>query len=1006
MVGMGTPPARDQYDTVDEAALPAPDTDPDVRSPAVVVVQTERHVDLPPGSPIDTEQLPRGAAIGRYLVLSRLGAGGMGVVYAAYDPDLDRKVAIKLLRSRQMTAKGNTAGRMRFLREAQALARLSHPNVTAVYDVGTAYNQVFVAMEFIDGCTLRDWLYVKRPSLPEILGIFRRAGQGLLAAHQAGMVHRDFKPDNVLVGSDGQVRVSDFGLARALHDPGERPENKVTPAKATPAKATPKTPTLAKSTPARVSLTKSAPTKVSLPKSTPANISREPSQEPHQDGSGEQALHVPITQVGELLGTPRYMAPEQFRGDSTDQRTDLFSFCVALWEAVYGVHPFSEGSSQDIQELCLATTLGKLVPPPGDRKIPAWLHRILLRGLAPEPADRYPSMAELLHELSRDRRRRQLRVATAALGVALVALGGWGVNTLLQRNQLLCRAAALRLGGVWNGEVRSVLRSALLATGHPQAEATAQRVLSELDNYTAQWAAMRVEACVATHVRGEQSAELLDLRMQCLDRRLQEVEALTQELRTVDRQTIERVVHARYDFTPTAVCADAAALRVPVPLPERPEVRAQVEALYREMAVLKAQDFSGRYSEMAPRARTALATAHTIGYGPAEAQAAFILGKVEFRNGDIAGAQRDFERAAALSLSSGNSSVLANSLVLIHHIVGISRRQYDQAPVWQELAASAIARSAEAARTRPQLLSDSCVVASSRKRYSEAVQLCQQAIALQAQLTGEQSPEAAAYMNNLASVYRHSGQTAEALQEYQRALQILVQHSGRQHPLATMTLRNWASLLFDTGQIQEAAGRYNEALTLIEQRFGRDDPRLLDALSTVVLAERRLHNLPRARASAERMLAIARKTFGEQHEKTAAAHEALAQVLYEQERFAESLAQHEAARPLLEQAHDDGPLADNLIGSANCLRALARPAEALPLLERALQLLKSGADNSLIPDGQFALAQTLWAMGKRKQQPRALTAAQVARSGYEQLGPPARDQLAAVSAWIAEHDAK
>src|SRR3954453_18295126 len=166
----------------------------------------------PPRQP--GEPLPRGSAVGRYVVLERIGSGGMGVVYAAYDPELDRKVALKLLRPDRAGAVGEAA--LRLQREAQAIARLSDPHVVAVYDAGTLGEQVFVAMEFVEGRTLREWLKAEPRSWSEILKAFLAAGRGLAAAHDAGLVHRDFKPDNVLLGGDGRVKVADFGLARPV----------------------------------------------------------------------------------------------------------------------------------------------------------------------------------------------------------------------------------------------------------------------------------------------------------------------------------------------------------------------------------------------------------------------------------------------------------------------------------------------------------------------------------------------------------------------------------------------------------------------------------------------------------------------------------------------------------------------------------------------------------------------------------------------------------------------
>jgi serine/threonine protein kinase len=238
-----------------------------------------------------TSALGRGDRLGRYVIIDLLGSGGMGVVYTAYDPDLDRRVALKLLRPDRGPSWGET-GRLRLLREAQAIARLSHPNVIAVYDAGSFGDQVFVAMEFIEGGTLRQWLE-ERPPWREVLDRFLLAGRGLAAAHAAGLVHRDFKPDNVLLSRDGRVRVMDFGLARPIGEPSRMEEWRA-----------------------------------------PA-------------GSGGN-LASPLTQWGEALGTPGYMAPEQLRGEASDARSDQFSFCVSLYEALYGERPFLGDSPREI----------------------------------------------------------------------------------------------------------------------------------------------------------------------------------------------------------------------------------------------------------------------------------------------------------------------------------------------------------------------------------------------------------------------------------------------------------------------------------------------------------------------------------------------------------------------------------------------------------------------------------------------------------------------------------
>ena len=287
------------------------------------------------------EPLHPGTEIGRYRVLHRVGAGSAGVVYAARDCELDRTVAIKILRA-DAGASLRAGLEDRLIREARAMAQLAHPNVVAVYEIGRFRDQVFLAMELVDGWTLARWLSIAPRSRREILEVFDAAGLGLAAAHAAGLVHRDFKPANVLVGRDGRVRVGDFGLV----DGGSAPS------------------------------------------------------------------------PGELVGTPYFIAPEQFRGEPADPRSDQFAFCVALYRALYRAHPFSGAT---VAELAASVTAGRLRPPPRGARVPRWLARIIARGLSPAPAQRYPSMEALLRALRREPGRWVRRAAAAA---AIAALAG------------------------------------------------------------------------------------------------------------------------------------------------------------------------------------------------------------------------------------------------------------------------------------------------------------------------------------------------------------------------------------------------------------------------------------------------------------------------------------------------------------------------------------------------------------------------------------------------------
>jgi predicted Ser/Thr protein kinase len=310
-----------------------------------------------------------GRVLGRYTLAERLGAGAMGVVYRAVDRDLGRSVAVKLLH------RPDSALTDRLVREARSMAQVNHPNVVAVYDVGVDGGTTYIAMELVTGASLRAWQQARR-AIPELLEAYLAAGRGLAAAHAAGIVHRDFKPDNVLVGDDGRVRVTDFGLAAARPSDGD---------------ASPR----------------------------PGDLE--------------------LTTSGVVLGTPAYMAPEQFTGGNIDPRTDQFNFCVALYEALYGARPFR---GKTFEELGDNVCEGKVLPPPADTQVSRALRAIVLRGLSARPGDRYPTMDHLLVELARDRARPWRRASGVAAALALLLGVGLATDvTLRDRVSVVSRRA-------------------------------------------------------------------------------------------------------------------------------------------------------------------------------------------------------------------------------------------------------------------------------------------------------------------------------------------------------------------------------------------------------------------------------------------------------------------------------------------------------------------------------------------------------------------------------------
>lgn len=694
--------------------------------------------------------LGRGAFLGRYLVLDLVGRGGMGEVYVAYDPELNRKVALKVLRHDRPARPGDPL-RARLLREARAAARLVHPNLVTLYDVGAVGERVFLTMELVDGVDLSAWRRAGPRSWRDVLRVFRDAGRGLAAAHRAGLVHRDFKPGNVMVARDGRVVVLDFGLAR---DAGPQPPPAAGPGA--------------------------------------------------EDGSG------PPAETGGR-GTPAYMAPEQFRDAAVGPPADQFSFCAALYEALYGEPPYPgdtrEGRRQSVER-------GAVREAPAGARVPGWVRRAVLRGLSPDPAARFATMDDLLAALARDPALRRRRWATAAAlaGVAVAGVAAWG--RVERRQALLCTGAERKLAGLWDDARRGEVRAGLARAGGSHARQTWGHVEPLLDGYARQWVAAHTEACEATHRRGEQSAQMLDLRMACLEGRRREIRAVTDLMARADAPVARNAVALAAGLSGLAACADPRALLAVAPPPDDPATLARLDEVRSWLAEGKALETSGKYGEAFALSERAVHAADALGYRPLAAEARLALAPTHARLGRAEAMRETLLDAAAVAQASGHDAALArafNYLILVSHLTG----DPGAAHVWARLAGSTLERLGghdEIAAEREGFLG---MVANQEQRPLVAVEHFRRHLALMAR-AGSKRPLHPVYQNIGVSLIK-AGRYREAEAQFERGLRELERTFGRDHPDVAGALFNLGRLHQEQGHTAAAIGYFRRSLDLYER---------------------------------------------------------------------------------------------------------------------------------------------------------------------------------------------
>jgi tetratricopeptide (TPR) repeat protein len=883
--------------------------------------------------------LPEGAKLGRYVVLRAVGAGAMGIVYAAYDPELDRKIALKLLRPGSEPDAGDAAAlqssrNKRLLREAQALARLAHPHAITVHDVGTWDGQVFLAMEFVEGGTLTRWLGTRVRSWQEVLGVFQQAGEGLAAAHAAGLVHRDFKPDNVLLRADGRAVVTDFGLAR----PAERTLDEET------------------------------------------TLSPEASAS-HGASSSGSALAETLTRTGALVGTPAYMAPEQFDGKRGDVQSDQFSFCVALYEGLYGERPFH---GRTLGGLMSAIHAGRIAPPLRGREVPRWLRRAVLRGLRVRPHERHPDMRALLAAL-RPPRLGSWR-GVAAMGTLSAAVGATAMLVWAEpatNPAAYCDDVAGKLVGVWDEPARAELRAAFAATGLPFGDDAATRVIAHLDAHAEGWTQAQAEAC-RSEVEGREPAAVVDVRMTCLAQRRSGLEALAVALRKADADVVMRAVEVSGSLPSPSDCLDTSALGrglASVPQAER-EAVAGVRGQLAEVTTLRAL---GKVADARTKAEAAAASAEGLAYGPLQAEVTMELALSLQDAGELGPAEDAMHRALATGVAHDHDEVVA---MAASALADLEQERMGSPAVMERWVGLGLAALLSLGGSRPHVEARLLATRGHAQRRAGdpdgAIATLQAVLALREQHWGADHYAVAEPLGALGMAYAGKGLHDESVRHIERARTVLRAAYGDQHPNYAVALQNLGTTHFLHGHYADALALYQEAHRLFHDGLGPRHPSVAvlayNVATTLAFMERYDEALPFVRAAQgieaevhgarSRVTATSWSLLGEIHLRAGALAEAEAAIR-------ESLAIYREVVPDDRRAHAN---VESQLGHALALAGRLPEAEAVLTAALATQRELAGEPSVEVAETSGRLAMVRLAQGRL---PEATALVEVSVAQYE-----------------------
>ena len=900
-----------------------------------------------------------------------IGRGGMGRVVLARDARLGRAVAIKELLDRRLHP--------RFEREARLTARLQHPAIVAIHEAGRwPGGEPFYVMKYVAGRPLHEAI-AQATTLAgrlALLSHFTTVAEAIAYAHSEGVIHRDLKPHNILLGAFGETVVIDWGLAKEVQG----------------------------------------------------------------DAAATPEAHPPVEGMLTLAGagTPAYMAPEQAAGEPLDEGVDIFALGATLHHILAG-------------------------EPPGERElppeVPAELRAVVHKAMAPRRADRYATAAELVDELrrfqtgqlvrahrysKRDLGRRWLRRHRGKLlGVASIAaaLAAFVAAPRTASTGPSCDGGDARWAGVWDPAVRATIEQRFAASGRPYGEDTFRRIATTLDGYAARWRTMHREACEATVVHHEQSDAVLDLRMQCLDRRLGELRALTGLFAgPPNGELVDNAVLALGKLDDVAQCADRAALAANAPLPADPRVRGEILALQSGLHDAHALDLGGRFQPALARLGPVVAGADRLGYAPLQLEAYVELSDVQADLRDFTGAEASLHRQLALAAEIQADQAIAHAWIRLIRVLQYAHAA--QALALRDVAELAVTRDRGAQRAELQaVLGEAYLAVGDDARAERALR-----DSIAALEHGGQSGDThlASKYNSLGVVLKHAGKYAEARAAYRRAIEIFENRLGADHPYVAGTLTNVAGVLWLEGKYDEARTVNLRVLAVFEGAYGRDGASVAIPLDNIGEEEISLGRYDDAVAHLQRAIAIDERVSGADSEDlipelaslgTALAYlgrhdeadrvldrargvceasvgkdrREYADVLHHlglvaqlRGRCRDAVALEQRAVAIDEKALsiDHPDLVPSLLGSGQCQLALGQPRAAIPVLERALAIRAAkGGDPAEVAEAQVALGQARWTLAH--DDAAALAMIVTARTALAALGPVQQARAADVGRWLA-----